>query len=197
MAVDEAFADLAAGFASLASARPANAVVLRSLTKVFAVPGLRLGVALADPALAARWRAALPPWTVNHLAQVVGARALGDALFSADVASVANWRASLAQGLTALPGLTVVPGAADFLLCRHHQEALPARLLQRHALAVRRCDDYPGLGPAWFRVTVRYPGRERPSARCPGQRTLPDGSSGAAPAPRPCADGPGHLIGSG
>jgi adenosylcobyric acid synthase len=156
VAVDEAFADLADGFASLAAARPANAVVLRSLTKVFAVPGLRLGVALADPALAARWRASLPPWTVNHLAQVVGARALADAAFSAEsAATVATWRAGLAQGLAALPGLTVVPGAANFLLCRHADQDLAARLLRRHAIAVRRCEDYPGLGPQWFRVAVR------------------------------------------
>lgn len=158
VAVDEAFADLAEGFASLAAARPANAVVLRSLTKVFALPGLRLGVALAEPALAERWRARLPPWTVNHLAQVVGARALADEGFITDsAAAVTRWRAALMQGLGALPGLSVMPGAANFLLCRHPDPGLAARLLRRHALAVRVCDDYPGLGPEWFRVAVRTP----------------------------------------
>jgi cobyric acid synthase CobQ/L-threonine-O-3-phosphate decarboxylase len=156
LAVDEAFADFVADFSSLTRERPANAVVLRSLTKIYAVPGLRLGLAFAAPKIAARWRASLPPWTVNLFAQVVGAKALTDAHHhAATVAAVTTWRNDLARELAALPNLTVIPGMANFLLCRHPDAGLANRLLRRHALAVRVCDDYPGLDATWFRVAVR------------------------------------------
>lgn len=158
LAVDEAFACFVDGFSSLAQDRPANAVLLRSLTKIYAVPGLRLGLALADPIVAARWRDHLPPWTVNHLAQVIGTRALADADFARDtVTAIRTWRETLASGLATLPGMSVIPGAANFLLCRHADATLAERLLRRHAVAVRRCDDYPGLDATWFRVAVRRP----------------------------------------
>ncbi len=166
VAVDEAFADFVEGFASLAQQRPANAVVLRSLTKIYAVPGLRLGIALADSAVAARWRDHLPPWTVNHLAQTIGTRALADADFVRDTCTtIRTWREALASGLAALPGVSVIPGAANFLLCHHADATLGDRLLRRHAVAVRRCDDYPGLDATWFRVAVRQPEENAGSTR--------------------------------
>ncbi len=76
--VDEAFGDFVESFDSLTRARPANVIVLLSLTKAFAIPGLRLGCAVADPGLARRVCELLPPWSVNTLAQVVGVAALED-----------------------------------------------------------------------------------------------------------------------
>jgi cobyric acid synthase CobQ/L-threonine-O-3-phosphate decarboxylase len=158
VAVDEAFADFVTDFDSLVHHRPANAVVLRSLTKIYAIPGLRLGIALAHPSIVSRWRDQLPPWTVNHLAQTVGARALADCDFARETATtVRGWREDLMRALSALPGVRVIPGAANFLLCCHAEADLSDRLLRRHAVAVRRCDDYPGLDACWFRVAVRPP----------------------------------------
>ena len=77
--VDEAFADFVPDFQSLAGTRPHNVAVLLSLTKSFAIPGLRLGLLAASPDLADWVRRTLPPWSVGSLAQAVGARALADA----------------------------------------------------------------------------------------------------------------------
>src|SRR5262249_38750118 len=78
--VDEAFMDVAPPDASLAPevARP-NLVVLRSFGKFFGLAGVRLGFALASPAIASQLRAALGPWAVSGPALAIGTVALADA----------------------------------------------------------------------------------------------------------------------
>jgi len=59
-------------YQSLAGAA-ANIITLNSLTKLFAIPGLRLGFLTAAPTLCAQVKETLAPWSVNSLAQAVGA----------------------------------------------------------------------------------------------------------------------------
>ena len=74
--VDEAFAGFVEGCRSMAAGRMASpgttSIVLRSLTKLYAIAGLRLGYAVAPAAAAERLRARLLPWSVNSLAQAAG-----------------------------------------------------------------------------------------------------------------------------
>ena len=63
--VDEAFADFTGEESLLAGERPTNLIVLRSLTKFYAIPGLRLGAAVAERGIIRRLRALAPPWSVN------------------------------------------------------------------------------------------------------------------------------------
>ncbi len=63
--VDEAFADFIDGYRSLAERPAANVIVVRSLTKFYAIPGLRLGYAVASPAMAERIRSQILPWSVS------------------------------------------------------------------------------------------------------------------------------------
>ena len=117
--VDEAFADFVEGYDSLTARRPANVVVLLSLTKIFAVPGLRVGCAVASPEVVRRVQALQQPWTVNTLAQAVGVRALQDREYlDADAGLRARAAPAAAAGARALPGLTVYPSDANFLLVR-------------------------------------------------------------------------------
>ena len=113
--VDEAFADFVEDLDRLACNRPANVIVLCSLTKFYAIPGLRLGCAMADRDTAAKVRRAMPPWTVNTLAQAVGVAALQDADYATQTRTLLrNLRERLTAELLAIPGLTVYPGAANF-----------------------------------------------------------------------------------
>uniref|UniRef100_I2PY43 Cobyric acid synthase n=1 Tax=Desulfovibrio sp. U5L TaxID=596152 RepID=I2PY43_9BACT len=159
--VDEAFADFVPGFESLAGAdRPHNVAVLLSLTKSFAIPGLRLGLLAASPDLADWVRKTLPPWSVNTLAQAVGARALGDAAYLERTrAALPRLRDRLADGLIRL-GLTVYPGAANFLLARLPMDALSStelcrRVLAEHGIALRDCANFSGLSDRYIRLAVR------------------------------------------
>ena len=159
--VDEAFGDFVNDFESLTTHRPINVAVLLSLTKIFAIPGLRLGCAIANAALARRIRDRQPPWSVNALAQAVGAAALQDAGYVArSRAVVGAEREALLAALRRINGLVVFPGAANFLLARLEAasadaSALAQRMLADHGIAIRVCDNFQGLDHRYFRVAVR------------------------------------------
>jgi threonine-phosphate decarboxylase len=134
-------------------------VVLRSMTKFYGFPGLRLGYALAEPSLAARLAAIRPPWSVNTLAQEAGIAALADTDYAGRTrAYVARERERLAAGLAALPGVTVYPGAANYLLAELTNGMTGAELqraLLRERLLIRDCAGFAGLDDRFFRVAVR------------------------------------------
>lgn len=134
-------------------------VVLRSLTKFFAIPGLRLGYALGAPALIARLAALREPWSVNTLAQVAGLASLGDADYRRrSRALIAGERHWLAAALAALPGLRPYPAAANYLLVEI-VAGPPAREVARRLLGermlIRDCASFRGLDDRFFRVAVR------------------------------------------
>jgi cobyric acid synthase CobQ/L-threonine-O-3-phosphate decarboxylase len=161
--IDEAFADFVPGLDRLTVLRPPNVLVLHSLTKFYAVPGLRLGLAYAASELRAMIEAQLPDWSVNHLAQAVGRRALQDATYAQrSLEEVPKLRRVLQSGLQKLPDVQVFPGEANFLLCRLQRSDmdaadLAAKLLQQ-GIAIRSCYNFEGLGAAtkqYFRLAVR------------------------------------------
>jgi cobyric acid synthase CobQ len=164
-AVDEAFADFVPGLdrpAQGAFQAPDNVVCLLSLTKFYAVPGLRVGLAAAAPSLAAGLRGLLPSWPVGSLERAVAVRALGDEDFrTRTLETVPAWGGELRRELAGLPGLETVPGRANYVLCRLAAglaaPELFRRLLDRFGIAIRDCSTYPGLDETWFRVAVRTP----------------------------------------
>ncbi|MGE4503847.1 MAG: cobyric acid synthase [Desulfovibrionaceae bacterium] len=158
--VDESFADFAPGLDRLARARPDNVTVILSLTKFYAIPGLRLGLAFAAPETVHQMKKLLPAWSVNAAAQRVGARALRDLGYQAAArARTRELREELAAALGWLPGLRVFPSEANFLLCRTDRLGDSARPLAERLLAsriaIRRCDNFRGLDETYFRVAVR------------------------------------------
>ncbi|HEU0087718.1 MAG TPA: Rv2231c family pyridoxal phosphate-dependent protein CobC, partial [Pseudonocardiaceae bacterium] len=122
LVVDEAFADAVPGEPeSLAGDRETpGLLVLRSLTKTWALPALRAGYALGAPELLARLAAPRPPWPVNTLA-LEAVRACNAPAAVAEAAGAAAQTAAhrewLARRLAGLPGVTVhQPAAAPYLL---------------------------------------------------------------------------------
>ncbi|MGH3778551.1 MAG: Rv2231c family pyridoxal phosphate-dependent protein CobC [Pseudonocardiaceae bacterium] len=163
LVVDEAFADAVPGEAeSLAADRDTpGLLVLRSLTKTWALPGLRAGYALGAPDLLARLAAPRPPWPIGTLV-LEAVRVCSAPVAVAEAAAAAVWtvrhREWMAQQLTALPGIAVhQPAAAPFLLLKvPHGERVRAALAAA-GIAVRRADTFPGLTPDHLRVAVRPP----------------------------------------
>ncbi len=158
--VDEAFLDFVEGVPSLAADRPANMVVMMSFTKMFAIPGLRLGAVAADEAVAERLRTMQPRWSVNAVAQAVGVRALADEAF---VLETQRWlgpaREGLRRELEGIPGFKVFPGRANYLLVKIEDGATGDGALTDKVLhagiAIRSCANYDGLDDRFFRVAVR------------------------------------------
>ena len=84
-------------------------LILRSFTKFFAIPGMRLGCLLGAPELMARLAAVQEPWSVNTMAQAMGRACLaGPRLYGRTRALIRREREYLLERLAALPGLTAV-----------------------------------------------------------------------------------------
>ena len=135
-----------------------NLVILRSLTKFYSLPGLRLGYAIAHPQRVSQWQTWRDPWPVNTLAQAAAIAAIEDTEFQE---MTWKWltpaREQLFQGLASIPGLQPFPGAANFLLVKTAISSvqLQQQLLQHHQILIRDCVSFPELGDRYFRVAVR------------------------------------------
>jgi cobyrinic acid a,c-diamide synthase len=157
--VDEAFMDAVPGERhSLAGAPVPGLIVVRSLTKLWSIPGIRAGYVLAEPDVIAELRALQPPWAVSTPAlAAMTACASEDARAeaSARATKIERNRAALVAGLADL-GIEMVEGpAAPFVLARVGT-GVHARLREA-GYAVRRCDTFPGLDDTWIRIAVRSP----------------------------------------
>lgn len=134
-------------------------IVLRSMTKFYAIPGLRLGYAMASAETIGRCSELLEPWSVNTAAQIAGVASLADAGYREwTIRSVTAQRDALAAGLAALPGLAPFPSAANYLLVEIHSGARAAELrsaLLPKGIVIRDCSNYRGLDERFFRVAVR------------------------------------------
>ena len=160
LVVDEAFVDFVEGESvkQLIRDNP-YLLVLRSLTKYYALPGLRLGYILAHPRRVAQLAAYLEPWSVNGPAQKVALACLADRSFRL---RTERWlqreRNFLAQALITLKGFHPYPSSTNFLLVRLANKTdageLRAFLLSKKIL-IRACNSFAGLGNDYFRVAVR------------------------------------------
>lgn len=167
--VDEAFIDMVgetvgetSQHASLVPllARYQHLILLRSMTKFYTLPGLRLGYLLADAATVQAAQAYQPPWSVNHLAAELVAPLLADDAFDRRTQRwLASERTRMALSLAQL-GLEVVPSQACFFLIRPSaaqaitSDALFEQLLRRGIL-VRHTHNFAGLDGGWLRLALR------------------------------------------
>jgi L-threonine-O-3-phosphate decarboxylase len=135
-----------------------NLVVLRSLTKFYSLPGLRLGYAIAHPDRLAKWQLWRDPWPVNTLAAAAAIAAIADHEFQQQ-----TWlwlppaRNQLFQGLATISGLQPETSAANFLLVKsqHSISQLQEQLLKQHQILIRDCLSFKELGDRFFRVAVK------------------------------------------
>jgi histidinol-phosphate aminotransferase len=160
--VDEAFADAVPGEPQSLAGRAdlPGLVVVRSLTKTWALAGLRVGYLLADAATVRALREAQPLWAVSTLSLVALETCLGRGPVKAaadDARRTGQERDRLAAALTDV-GVEVTPGSqAPYLLCRVPGRPDVRDRLREHGIAVRRGDTFPGLTAEHWRTAVREP----------------------------------------
>ena len=150
--VDETFLDFV-DRPETAIGRPGTLVV-RSFTKTFACPGLRLGYIVGD---VDRLRERQATWSVSRLAQVAGEAMLRETAYLEFTRRfVRECREDLVAGLQAIAGIDVFPSAANFVFLRVAQAGDRAGRLLERGIAVRQCDSFTGLAPdRYVRVAVR------------------------------------------
>ena len=143
-------------------AEHSNLVVIRSLTKLYGIAGLRLGYAVAQPQRLQRWAEWRDPWPVNGIALAVGERLLSSPRrYRSWCARVQRWTVTegawMQRQLAALPGITPMPSAVNYLLIRANRSLVPLReaLEQRHRILLRDCRSFEGLGETWLRIGLQ------------------------------------------
>ena len=158
--VDEAFIDYCQeqSIVSLLKQHP-RILVLRSLTKFYAMPGLRIGYLLGENKVVGLLKDRQPPWSVNSVAQEVSCAALRDAVYAKKSrAFMEHERLRFMRGLRSLSGLQVYPSAANFILIGLPAWTSAGEITDRLAserLLVRDCSALPGLTARMIRVAVR------------------------------------------
>ncbi|OPX66167.1 MAG: Aspartate aminotransferase [Methanoregulaceae archaeon PtaB.Bin056] len=155
LAVDEAFIEVSDDPSqTLLGIRHPSLFVFRSLTKSFAMAGIRFGYGFGDPELVAKIEARRLPWTVNAVAEQMAIEAfLRYDELSISRKRIREERELLSAKLSSLP-LTVVPSRTNFLLINLDRDAGPlCASLLRHGILVRDCHSF-GL-PCSIRVAVR------------------------------------------
>ncbi len=160
LVLDEAYAAFALGGwrSEPLLAKHRNLVILRSLTKDHALPGLRLGYLLAAPEVARAVDAVRPPWSVNTGALRAGLATLepeADAHVDRARTVVTAARELLTDGMIRL-GYRVRPSAANFVLVDVGDGTAFRRALLPHGIIVRDCTSF-GL-PGYIRIACRLPG---------------------------------------
>lgn len=158
--LDEAFID----FAEESSGKfliPASdsGLILRSMTKFFGFPGIRVGYSIASPAVTERLKRFLPPWNVGVIPQAAAQAALADSEHCRRTSAlVSKERRHLADSFSALEGIKVFDSVANYLLIRLDSgltaAELQKRLLKKRIL-IRDCSNFEGLDNRFFRVAVR------------------------------------------
>jgi threonine-phosphate decarboxylase len=160
LVLDEAFMD----FCEEASAKHAvvtssNALILRSMTKFFGIPGLRLGYAMANAPLCGHLDAKSIPWNVNTLALAAGRASLRDQEHNRrTLLFIDQERHFLSDRLASFPRLRVYPSRANFLLVEILGTMTARELAQQllpELVVIRDCASFSGLTPCFFRIAVR------------------------------------------
>ena len=165
LVVDEVFMDFvddAARFSMISeAAKRRHLLVLRSLTKFFALPGLRVGYAVGHRGLVERTRRLQYPWNINSLAQAAAEEALrDDDYMQKSRAYISGERQYLFGSLNDIEGLRAYPPSSNFIFCKlgsgriKSAKELNSRLLSK-GMVIRDCGNFRGLGPRFFRVAVR------------------------------------------
>ncbi|MFT5698604.1 MAG: adenosylcobyric acid synthase [Desulforhopalus sp.] len=159
---DEAFLDFIGDYPSF-SCSADNVITLNSMTKFYAIPGLRLGFATLPVGLASLLKSQLPPWSVNTLAQVTGKHAVEDEEYQKrSIVECAELLKELTAQLTLIPELKVFSSTVNYLLIKLLKEnTINLRAHCRKAgILIRTCDNYNGINEPdkFFRIAVRSRG---------------------------------------
>ncbi len=158
--VDESYLPFTREPSLLRRTMPENLVVLLSFSKIYGIPGLRLGFLAASTRFIARLKERVKPWGVNRLAQIAGEYLLQSSdQYVADVVSyLEKYRPAFTAELTALPDVQVFPAAANFILCRLAGNIRAARLREKlleYRIMARNCENFAGLDDRFFRLSLK------------------------------------------
>jgi threonine-phosphate decarboxylase len=139
--------------------QPANILIFHSLTKFYALPGLRLGAVVGHPDTISRLRPLKEPWSVNRVAEKVALKLIGCADYDKNVTQlIRRERPRVFDRIREISGFQAFKPAANFLLARWTQTKDLDDFLSfmlRSGIHFRDCRNFPGLEDNFFRMAIR------------------------------------------
>ncbi len=158
--IDESFIDFIPQAKRFIQNKLPNIITIYSFTKIYAIPGLRLGMMIANTNIIKKMKKLLAPWSVNSIASAVGIHALKDKTYIKNTKKIVKQeRDFLTSKLQKIKELKVFPSEANFLLIKliggkFTSKTLKDKLLKQ-SIAIRNCDNFSCLEESFIRVAVK------------------------------------------
>lgn len=130
-------------------------IVLRSMTKFYALSGMRIGYGVFPLAILDTIRRHKEPWTINTIAQIAGIAALNDAGYKNQTFKVMRNEKKILEDGFKLLGITYFPSSANFYLIKHDNAQKIIASLGNRGLMIRDCSNFMGLDGSYMRIAVK------------------------------------------
>ena len=154
-----------------------NVITLHSMTKEFAIPGLRIGYITGSAPLLSRIRKCRMPWAVNQLAIEAAHYLLAHKSdYLLDLDALMKERERMARELSAIDGITVYPSDTHILLCRIEGTTaaqLKDYLANNYGILIRDASNFQGLDEHFFRIAVQTKEEDDELIRAIKEQPLP------------------------
>lgn len=147
------------GAETLAHNKAGNLVVLHSFSKIFGIPGLRLGFLIASCETVSAFVPFKCPWSVNSLALAAGMFLVGQKSFIRSVAEFVQQERRLFVGsIEGIEGIHVFPSSVHFMLFKLNGQMTAPELFKAmadHKILIRDCANFVGLSDRFFRIAIK------------------------------------------
>jgi threonine-phosphate decarboxylase len=130
-------------------------IVLRSMTKFYALSGMRIGYGIFPSAIMDTIKRHKEPWTVNTIAQTAGIAALNDAGYKSQTFKVMRNEKKVMEDGFKLLGITYFPSSANFYLVKHDNAQKIISSLRNRGMIIRDCSNFMGLDSSYMRIAVK------------------------------------------
>jgi threonine-phosphate decarboxylase len=156
LAVDEAFIDFCPEDSIIKEVENnPYLIVLRSMTKFYALSGLRLGYGVFPQHLIGRLKEYKEPWTVNNLAQRAGVAALKDKVYRNETFRIIRYEKQFMENGFKKLGIDYIPSSVNYYLIRLDNAEEVITSLRNKGILVRECSNFIGLDESYIRVAVK------------------------------------------
>ncbi len=156
LVVDEAFIDFISRESVITNVKDnPYLIVLRSMTKFYALTGLRIGYGVFNEEVIEKVKAFKEPWTVNSLAQKTAVTALEDDHYADKTFRLMIEEKSYMERSFDEMGIRYYPSAANYYLLKVKDAGSIVSKLKQKGLLARDCSNFKGLGSSYIRVAVK------------------------------------------
>jgi threonine-phosphate decarboxylase len=156
LVVDEAFIDFAPEESVVREViNNPYLIVLRSMTKFYALSGLRIGYGIFPLSIINTFRKYKEPWSVNTIAQIAGFAAIRDAAYKSETFRIIQKEKKILEDGFKLLGITYFPSSTNFYLIKHDSTQKIISSLRNRGIMIRDCSNFMGLDGSYMRIAVR------------------------------------------